>query len=562
MPDLIQDIFRTLLTHPFLAAVLAAAVAITATMLIRTFMTLRHEQAKLTRLITLLDAERDTRGDVDAKLTLWEKQFTGAAGQAVKWTRRLRRLQNPDVHEVVRLAQAPLLTVVAPLRSLPNMLFLLGLFATVIGLSLSIGTLAGPLKAAASTTDPRTLTTSLSSTLSQMKGTFTFTVIGVLLAVISNIFVLYVTTFAARVAHSAQEAVLSIAAYALPSSQAAQLEDLQQLLRESRDFMQSVSEEMKTASENFQTVLTKASSNLDTSTTKLSGVAEQVTRSLVTVTTNVQETSQRIVEGAKQIGDGVGVLRSAQQDLGRAFTDVQTMLRDSHENLMTLAGKQLDGIDDVGRRVMDSNLTLVNRLGGLQNNLQDTLTKFDTAGKTYTQETLGVINTMKSGFGTLGERMDSVLAKHQQETNEVARKLGQVADAMQALSDRLDPRLLPKEEWTAVVQAVQTLASEATKFDDVKQALAGQNEQSSRMLEVLQILPPILERLHGLHGQNSDAAGQFTQLHDILKTLPNTIDTSLQQLSYEVGKGNTTLKSLEKIMLSARTSRTAGTMRP
>ncbi|MCV4820107.1 hypothetical protein OFM15_28945, partial [Escherichia coli] len=82
----------------------------------------------------------------------------------------------------------------------------------------------------------------------------------------------------------------------------------------------------------------------------------------------------------------------------------------------------------------------------------------------YDKATTSTINQLSHGFKTTEDNLGSLLRAHREEMVRVERQLEAMARGLEGRSGRLDPRLLPKEEWSAVVEKLTEISSSNAAF--------------------------------------------------------------------------------------------------
>ncbi|MDX2005201.1 MAG: hypothetical protein SFU83_07975 [Meiothermus sp.] len=388
----------------------------------------------------------------------------GLSGEIVRRLGLMRWLQNPDTQSVVRLSQDSPAAGLVPLRGYPNLLFILGLFGTVFGLALSVGTLADPLAASLNRPNPQLLTQKLSLTLGEMQGAFAFTLLGIVLSVLAAQLLAWAHRSLVEVQVLAQELVVEFAGYSFPSSQAAQLEDLRAMLSESRDFIQGVAELMNRASGEFKEVLERAGERIDQSLDRLAGVSEAITQSLAEVTDEAKEVSQSIAAGARHIDQGLTELRTHQEEIQSVYTDLQTKFDQSLEGLKVSSQEQMNEFTQVAERIVNDSASHTRQVVLVQQLLERATTAFEDSGGKYERSSLGLLNQLNGGFQGITSSLQGMLERHAGEMGAVHRGVEKVAANLSDLSSRLDPRLLPREDWARVADELSAARGDLAKL--------------------------------------------------------------------------------------------------
>lgn len=407
-----------------------------------------------------------SRSEVEERVGRWlnDLRETSIAHKIITQVYNMRRLQNPDVGAVTSLVAQTSAASLNNLRGLPNLLFIAGLLGTVWGLAVSVGSLSEPLAASLDRPNPVALTERLSITLGEMQGAFAFTLLGVLFSGIVSFFIARTQVGQAQLSSVAQDFALKLAGHMFPSSQAAQLEDMQRILLESRDFMNRVTELMGAASTQFEKVLNMASQQMSDHIRHLNDVSQAVVETLRGVTNDVRESTTAVRKGAEELykgverlGTGVESLRQYQDDLRDTYSNLQQMFQESQQSLQDFSKEQAQQLTDASHRVISDLNGHTREIIALQGYLNTAIREFRGIADAYDKATTSTINQLSHGFETMEENLGDLLRAHREEMGRVEGQLGVIAQSLKGLSDRLDPRLLPKEEWSVVVEKLEDI---------------------------------------------------------------------------------------------------------
>ncbi|RIH90975.1 Chromosome partition protein Smc [Calidithermus terrae] len=423
-----------------------------------------------------------SRTEVEERVSRWLKDLkeTSLARRVIAHVFSMRRLQNPDVGAVTSLIAQASAASLNNLRGLPNLLFIAGLLGTVWGLALSVGSLSEPLAASLDRPNPAALTEKLSITLGEMQGAFAFTLLGVLFSGIVSFFIARTQGDQAYLSSTAQDFALKLAGYMFPSSQAAQLEDMQRILLESRDFMNRVTELMGNASAQFEKVLNTASQQMSDHIRHLNDVSQAVVKTLQDATDDVRKSTTAVRKGAEELhkgverlGTGVESLRQYQDDLRDTYSNLQQMFQESQQSLQDFSKEQAQQLTDASHRVISDLNGHTRQIIALQDSLNTAIKEFRGIADAYDKATTSTINQLSHGFKTTEDNLGSLLRAHREEMVRVERQLEAMARGLEGLSGRLDPRLLPKEEWSAVVEKLTEISSSNAAFTAPLSGISG-----------------------------------------------------------------------------------------
>lgn len=92
--------------------------------------------------------------------------------------------------------------------------------------------------------------------------------------------------------------------------------------------------------------------------------------------------------------------------------------------------------------------------------MHESTSAFDKAGERFTNAGAEIIGRLDGGFQKATESITDVLKAHRDEMGKVETMLTRVQERLRELMERLDPRLLPRDEWSRLTGVLEALGSQ------------------------------------------------------------------------------------------------------
>ena len=523
-------------------------------------------------------------GNWDERSAPQQLQKQGATGTILGevWSHLWQVRQLPGVDIQTAFMALPLLEdeALAKLRQRPNQLMLLGLFGTVLGLSLTIGNFAPQLKTAlaslATGGSPDSLNDGLGVLLERMKVAFICTLWGVAGSlVVARAVVLPVTQYRDRVQRQLEQFVMF------------QLTPLAWASSTRRE------EALLTSFAHNRTALEQIHGTLKDQL----GMFESRTTATVEA---IRGAGQRLEEAGGRAADAANASAEANRQATLTLQSVSTALN-TGEAALTTSIQSLDRnlealnlqqtayeatqahvLETTGAHARDLNgmvETFESGTASLLDGLQNTLDEFESARAELFGQTAQIVDRQQQ----LGEMLDQSLKAlyadvgqaiqgHTTSVNTANEELARVAQSLRPLDElaqRLDPQALPTERWASFQQGLDTLAGQwsavqdttaqkltalvdtldahsRTSLDDVRQQahlmqadLSGSVKQVTAALEASMsrwdsVHADLAQRTTGtLHGQMS-LAGQIQSDHEHLKRELKRTASALEAVASQI----------------------------
>lgn len=409
-------------------------------------------------------------------------QQQGATGTILGevWSHLWQVRQLPGVDIQTAFMALPLLEdeALAKLRQRPNQLMLLGLFGTVLGLSLTIGNFAPQLKTAlaslATGGSPDSLNDGLGVLLERMKVAFICTLWGVAGSlVVARAVVLPVTQYRDRVQRQLEQFVMFQLTPLAWASSTRREEALLASFAHNRTALEQIHgtlQDQLGVFESRTTATVEAIHGAGQRLEEAGGRAADAANASAEANRQATLTLQNV---SAALNTGEAALTTSIQSLDRnleALNLQQTAYEATQAHVLETTGAHARDLDGLVH-------TFESGTASLLDGLQSTLDEFESARAELFGQTTQVVDRQQQ----LGEVIDQSLKAlyadvgqaiqgHTTSVNTVNEELARVARSLlplDALAQRLDPQALPTERWAAFQQGLDTLTGQWSAVQDV-----------------------------------------------------------------------------------------------
>ncbi|PJI55680.1 hypothetical protein CTI14_02760 [Methylobacterium radiotolerans] len=356
------------------------------------------------------------------------------------------------------------------MRQRPNQLMLLGLLGTVMGLSLTIGNFApqmqNSLNLLSSGQSPDSLNKDLATLLEHMKVAFVCTLWGVATSLIVTRFALLPLIERRELLQRRLEQFVMFQLTPLAWNTAVQREEaMLRAFENNRTELALLHTTLANQLDIFKEQTNLAARALTTAGKDLNAVASNATQAAWGAAQASEEASRTLKQvSTSLISSELALNRStgALENNIEALTAQQTAYESTHAHVLGMTGEHAR---DLGALVNSFNDGTTRMIGGLQENTQ----RFEAARAELLAHTSKILEAQQQvgaqftdSTSGLFDQVRQVVQEHQAAAQAIDQELRKVAEALlplEALTERLDPTLLPVERWTAFQQGLEDLAS-------------------------------------------------------------------------------------------------------
>lgn len=424
--------------------------------------------------------------DLDAQL---QEQPAGPVRDYFQSLLALRTLASPPFQAAEDALRSAMEARLVFLRPLPNLLLLLGIIGTVIGLAQAVASLGPQIRGFAAALGAADIATELGATLEHMRSAFSCTLIGATFAALSAWLVRDVEIISARVLDQTMRLATNRLIPALyPPTAPAQIDELRQVLRESwawlrqvRDLMsewpermrQQLSEWARALQQVTQEVSAGFQAALETAREQLVGAADNLRQSVETmrdVSQGLQDNLSRAAINIHQAAEGLAQsasrLESYHNQLSAVYADMQDHFVKVRDRLDEHAQEQVRAHQQIAGEFRAAGNSVLQSLAGVSDRLDEATGALVSAHRRLESLELNIGNTLDAKFEDIRRSFNDLLDEHARAEQQWQNIISRVGEELRALMERLDPRLLPRDEWQSFIdrlekvqQAMQTAAS-------------------------------------------------------------------------------------------------------
>lgn len=348
-----------------------------------------------------------------------------------------RTIPNPDLEAISSMLSQSESHRLGVAKGTPNALMLSGLIGTVLGLAGAVSRLPQQIQGSSQAVDPIGLTQNLSSTLQHMQGAFACTFWGILLAVIVS---RKVNATGARqsafLAELQEFGLLQLSPYVIRANVASQLGDV---FEKSQKFMERICGLMQDAAGRFETILNNAGNAMASSANELHNV------------------SLNVLDGAQALKQSSDELQNSHNDMQKVHAAMETFFVKSKEELERQGQEQLSKMHELQQDFAKSAQGIVYAINNTSDGLSGATQAFGASGRTFRDAADQMSLKLDTGFQQMKESITGSLDKHDAEMSHVEDAVNRVNDWLADLSVRLDPRMLPREEWDKLTTCLQAI---------------------------------------------------------------------------------------------------------
>lgn len=410
-------------------------------MLGRQWRGLGEEEAALAGLRKLLGARDTGGGRVSLEQWLGSLAPESLLARLTETLWAQREMKAPDleaIHGMVAEAGASRQTFP---RAVPNLAMLFGLLGTVAGLAEVVRALGPQLQAAAGSGDPQLMARAIGGQLAHLQTAFGCTLHGLFWAAAVGFAIGLVESRQNRLLDAIHAVGLNdLAPRIFPHSLEYHLEALQKKLDDGVDLMRAAGEQMAQASDRLREHVDL----LEGATTKTGETLERVTESMA-ASAGVLQTSVQALKELQVEVHGVYVALMERHDAG------QEEFRRRAETLIAKIDALQGGFTANARQVVE-------QLQLAAHHTAESTAQFREAGARF-ERMSGEIG--QRAYDAMAERADAFRDAMLAHRQAVALLEGQVRDLM----ERLDPRLLPRDEWERLIAALDAVARAVSTND-------------------------------------------------------------------------------------------------
>ncbi|GIV21066.1 MAG: hypothetical protein KatS3mg023_2817 [Armatimonadota bacterium] len=367
----------------------------------------------------------------------------GYIARAQQTLSRISNLEYADWRAVLFILREKELAKLNFARPAPNILLLMGLLGTVLGLAETVGSLVKPLSNALNNASPQDVFNLLSFTLQQMGTAFSCTLWGILAALIVGWILRSVTgKLQSLLSEWDTYIIQSVIPDVLPESQSAQIQSLQELINksqeivaESRRFLERIGPVMQEAAEQFKGVLTTAGEAMQQSVEKLTQTAQEMQEKLQYVAQGVAQSASALESSSRDLRESTAELAQYHTDLRNAHQELLTVFEQARSDLEHQIKGQLEKIGALDENFRRNAQDIVARINDAGRQFGEATQAFRQAGDLFTNEGVQIHSQIAHYHQCLTEYVENLLKDHRFAIDEVEKSVAAIRDSLHTIKE-------------------------------------------------------------------------------------------------------------------------------
>jgi len=381
--------------------------------------------------------------------------------------------------------------IVAPARTVPNLLLLFGLIGTVVGLAYTLSSLGPQIQGAINAGDPKTVAQSLGLTLKEMGGAFAGTLWGVTTAFVLQAINAFTGIQAEQLAGDLDRVSLHFAPEIYPAGSEKQIASLSDLVRRSEQFLAETQSKISDTSDKFARVLQEAGGVIQKSLETLEATSKDISKAL-------QQASGDVRQSSEHLTGAVNAIKGHQQDFRNIYSDFREMFDQSMKALKLHSDGELKEIRELQAAFGNSGSQIVQEIFRTSEKLDQVSQSLAMSESAYLLGTQGVTTSIKAGFDQLNDRLGDTLKTYTTEVTSVSSRLDGLKEtlgASQTASVTLERTLRAKDD------------AEHTRLKDQLQSEQVLMLATARLTTSLEQLSPVITALQDSPDRLAEALG-------------------------------------------------------
>lgn len=394
----------------------------------------------------------------------------------------------PDLEAIATfLAQEEAALLTFP-RAAPNLMFVSGLLGTVVGVLLTIYQLGGQIETVAGSgaaLGAAEIVDRLGHVFAPMSWAFGATIIGIICSLFFALWTSRVARRQSELLARVQEFVLTdMAPIVLPKPPENVFAVLKQTVQQSRDLLKKIPQTLEAAATRLEQSMATAESGISRAVEALFSVCREVTAS----THEISKAADSIQTGMVALGQSVQDLRLYHQELREVYGGLASEFEASRKHLDEVVERQIQSANYMREEFSNRASEMIGQvavvgdsLSGIDNQVRELTESIQTSLDRLWADT-------RHQFDGVFERVQGVVESYKHSLVDTSQalhhNLDRVVIRLEELSARLDPRLLPEDEWRKVSSGIQALGDFAHEVAALQQVLIDLKTQLDKMRRV------------------------------------------------------------------------------
>ncbi|MCS6918955.1 MAG: hypothetical protein NZM28_04225, partial [Fimbriimonadales bacterium] len=361
----------------------------------------------------------------------------------------VREARNPDLTAALSMLDYREAARLNLARSAPNWLLLIGIMGTIVGLSSAVASLAAPVQQALAEGQAAIAATGLDATMVEIKRAFACSLWGLIAAVSVAMFTRRVASLQQETLGAVHEFMLSeVSPQILPKSEALQLQQIEQTLREGRNFiertsnmLEDVSRQMQAAVQGFANTLQTGMQGMQNITTALQQSASSIQNSLTQTAQSAQQSAQQLASSAESLRQSSEKLQEHHTHIANAYEALLNAFKTSRDEMESMVQRQIEKIGEYRSAIERTAQEMMLTLNRVIQALADSQSSYRDARDAVLNSNVEIRTALESAITRFQEAQMEVLKKIGEAQTHANQQLTRIAETLREPLDALTSRL-------------------------------------------------------------------------------------------------------------------------
>lgn len=470
----------------------------------------------------------------------------------------VREARNPDLTAALSMLDYREAARLNLARSTPNWLLLIGIMGTIVGLSSAVASLAVPVQQALAEGQAAIAATGLDATMVEIKRAFACSLWGLIAAVTVAMFTRRVASLQQETLGAIHEFMLSeVSPQILPKSEAMQIQQIEQTLREGREFIHQTSNVLIDISHKMQDAVASFANTLQSGMQGMQDITINLQQSAASIQNSLTQTVQSAKQSAQQLADSAESLRQSSDKLqehhtyiANAYEALLNAFQRSRDDMEQMVQRQIEKIGEYREAIETTARDTVSTLNRVIQALSDSQSSYREAREAVLHSNIEIRTALTQAIEKFQEAQTEVLKKIGEAQASADERLNTIARSLREPLESLTRNLeqLLTNYQTAVVShdgenpsAPPTPVPQLPTNDELIRTLQKIDQTLQQMMhdvsvasqKLMDMLRSIDQRLQqGIYvsvAPSPDVSGSFSQLHSQISQIASDMEACMQK---------------------------------
>lgn len=463
----------------------------------------------------------------------------------------LNRNAEPDLEALATVLSQGEASKLAFARAAPNMMFLCGLGGTAFGIMLSIYGLSTVQHARLSQEE---FAQNLNQALASIPGAFVATMLGILSALICAIFVNNAAKDQSDLLARVQEFILDqVAPVVIPPRS-------DQVLWDLKTAVERLGQGLVTVPQQLAEIYQELTESLKLTSSEIIQTSSQIVKSLEAakqIATKTSKSADQVALASSALNESTAALKQTHEQLGtlhermlREFAETRQVIDGGVERAISSLDRathdHLEGMAGGAKSFIDSSDKTAERLAGAAQVIAQVGGNIEALNDLVKQQAEEVWQRVGTRIENSMSRAEDVFKNYKERVEDIETRLTQGLNRLHEdfsnLLSRLDPRLLPEEEWKNVRNALTATGPALQELTSRLRELQSAHESLNRLSDAIERLEGKLVTPSSATPPGPSSPGQILRterIEDLLKRISDQLEGLNRQLATgKLGRGD------------------------